>query len=149
MNRKCLIITACVSLSGCGIETAGPSMADVSGIVKLGGKPLVDAEVFFVTDGFEGYGKTRYDGTYSLVRGAPVGACKVYIRKTPEMPAGGARAIDMSIDGMDPEQLRVMHETSQAEGTKPLLPPEFSDPELTKLSFDVPEGGTDGADFNL
>ena len=126
-------------------------MADVSGVVTLKGKPLADAEVFFISDKYEGYGRTDDQGRYSLVRGAPVGECKVYITKTELKKMVGG--IDLSEEGMDEEQLRAMQEgyagAANSDKDKPLLPPEFSDPEKTKLTFNVPPGGTDTADFKL
>jgi hypothetical protein len=134
---------------GCGGEASGPEMAEVSGMVTLDGKPLAGAEIFFVSKGFEGYGRIKDDGRYSLVRGAPVGSCKVYITKdrAPEGPAAGG--IDMSIPGMDEEQLKAMNQSRVGANVKPLLPPEYSDPKSSKLSFDVPSGGTTSADFKL
>lgn len=146
-NRFLALILAAF-LAGCGEETSGPEMAEVSGVVKLDGKPLVGAEIFFVSKGFEGYGRIKEDGRYSLVRGAPVGSCKVYITKKPEGP-GVAGGIDMSMDGMGEEQLKAMSQGAIGKDIKPLLPPEYSDPKSTKLTFDVPAGGTTSADFNL
>ena len=37
----------------------------------------------------------------------------------------------------------------EALGAKELIPDIYSDPEKTKLTFEVPEGGTDQADFRL
>ena len=131
----------------CGCGSAGPEMADVSGMITLEGKPLSGAEIHFVSSGFEGYGRTNDEGRYSLDRGAPVGECKVYITKAPEGdPSGG---VDTSIEGMDDEQMRAMAQGTQDPNAKPLVPPEFSDPENTNLSFNVPAGGSDKADFEL
>lgn len=148
-NRLLFCIFA-MFLLGCGGEPSGPEMAEVSGMVTLDGKPLAGAEIFFVSKGFEGYGRIKDDGRYSLVRGAPVGSCKVYITKdrAPEGPGAG-RVIDMSIPGMDEEQVKAMNQSSVGGNVKPLLPPEYSDPKSSKLSFDVPAGGTTTADFKL
>lgn len=140
------IIAAC--LLGCGEDTSGPEMADVSGTVTLDGKPLLGAEIFFVAKGFEGYGRIKDDGRYSLVRGAPVGSCKVFIRKAPPMP-GPVSGVDMSMEGMGEEQMKAMSEGAANQKEKPLLPPEYTDPKSSKLSFDVPSGGTTSADFKL
>ena len=147
MNGKRLF--ACIfsmCLLGCGGETSGPEMAQVSGVVTLDGTPLVGAEIFFVSKGFEGYGKVKEEGRYSLVRGAPVGACKVYITMK---SVGAGEGMDMSIQGMDDEQMKAMNQGVSGAVAEPLLPPEYSDPKTTKLTFDVPAGGSKSADFNL
>ncbi len=152
MRRFCLylFVVALCGFSGCG---GGDSvdMADVSGVITLKGKPLADADVYFVSGNVEGYGRTDAQGHYSLVRGAPVGDCKVYIKKTEVNKSSGG--IDLTMEGMDEEQIRAMQEGQGGDPNfkkdKPLLPPEFSDPLQTKLSFNVPAGGTDKADFKL
>lgn len=147
-GNRIFIVIFFMCLVGCGGSTKGPEMAPVSGIVTLDSAPLAGAEIFFVAQGFEGYGRIKEDGRYSLVRGAPVGACKVYITKAPE-GAAATGTIDMSIEGMDEEQLKAMNQGASGGEIQPLLPPEYSDPKSTKLSFDVPAGGTTSADFNL
>ena len=149
MNRIFLIVLLSVGLPGCGEGPEGPDMAPVSGIITLDGKPLPDAEVVFVGETFEGYGRTNEEGHYSLVRGAPIGNCKVYVMK--KAASGTPGSIDMSIEGMDEEQMRAMSASGAGPSTaaKPLLPPEYSDPKLTRLTIEVPLGGTESADFNL
>jgi len=149
MSKWYFVVLSVTWLAGCGGSPEGPEMAPISGTIMLDGKPLTGAEVFFVADGFEGYGKTKESGQYSLVRGAPVGECKVYITKLPEADVGGN---DLPADiANDPGQLEAMGQAMAegSRGVKPLLPPEFSDPEKTKLSFTVPSGGSTEADFNL
>jgi hypothetical protein len=122
----------------------------VSGVVTKEGKPLAGVEVFFTTDKFEGYGKTNDSGRYELINGAAVGTNKVFMKKF--SPTGGA-GIDMSIPGMDQGQLDAMQAAqskSNGKGADPSeIPPEYNDPRTTKLSFPVPEGGTESADFRL
>ena len=132
----------------CGCDGAGgPEMADVSGTITLSGEPLANAEVHFLSGEFEGYGRTNAEGRYSLVRGAPVGECSVYITKAPDVKPG--EGIDTSIDGMNAGQAKAMAAGDAGGDAKPLLPQEFSDPDQSKLSFDVPSGGADDADFKL
>ncbi len=146
------LIISTAGLLGCSDGGESVSMANVSGIVTLKGKPLADAEVYFLSGKFEGYGQTDAEGRYALVRGAPVGDCKVYITKkeTAPMSSGG---IDLSIEGMNEGQIQAMQEAQEkrpnGSQTPPSLPAEFSDPQQTKLSFTVPPGGTDDANFNL
>ena len=144
MMRICFL--SVLVLCGCG-GTDGPPMADVSGTITLSGKPLAGAEVHFLSGDFEGYGRTNAEGRYSLVRGAPVGTCSVYITKTPDGMSG--EGVDTSIDGMDKGQVEAMAVGAAGGEVKPVLPPEFSDPDQSKLSFDVPAGGVDDADFKL
>lgn len=149
MNKWYFIAVLAVGVIGCSGSPDGPEMAPISGTVMLDGKPLVGAEVFFVANGFEGFGKTKESGQYSLVRGAPVGECKVYISKLPEAKVGASGLPAAIAD--DPEQMAAMGQAmaSSGRGVKPLLPPEFSDPEKTKLSFSVPSGGSTDANFDL
>lgn len=142
MKRISLFLSVLV-LCGCG-EAVGPQMADVGGTITLSGEPLAEAEVHFLSGDFEGYGRTNAEGQYSLVRGAPVGECSVYITKPSDTVS--SQSIDMSIEGMDEGQIEAMVATG---GASPLLPPEFSDPNQTKLTFDVPSGGVQDADFKL
>ena len=144
MTRICLL--SVLVLCGCG-GADGPPMADVSGTVTLSGEPLAGAEVHFLSGDFEGYGRTNAEGRYSLVRGAPVGECSVYITKSPEMKPG--EELDTSIEGMDAGQVEAMAAGAAGDEVEPLLPPEFSDPAQSKLIFDVPSGGVEDADFKL
>ncbi|NOX55776.1 MAG: carboxypeptidase regulatory-like domain-containing protein [Planctomycetes bacterium] len=134
-------------------QPKGPETVDVSGTVLLDGKPLAGAEVYFISpDGkFVGFGETGSDGKYTLVQGAVPGKNKVYISKI---------EIDESElnpeEGIDPEQMAAAAEAGGGEeageeggGSKQLLPASYSDPEKTKLTFDVPAGGTSEADFQL
>lgn len=144
MTRICLL--SALVLCGCG-GVDGPPMADVSGTITLSGKPLAGAEVHFLSGDFEGYGRTDAEGRYSLVRGAPVGKCSVYITKAPDVASD--ESIDTNIKGMDEGQMEAMAAGAVGEEVKTLLPPEFSDPNQSKLTFDVPSGGVDDADFKL
>ncbi|MCA9070009.1 MAG: carboxypeptidase regulatory-like domain-containing protein [Planctomycetaceae bacterium] len=151
--RACYVMllgAVSLALSGCG-GGDGVDMADVSGVVTYKGKPLADADVYFVSGNFEGYGRTDAEGRYSLVRGAPVGDCKVYITKDdPEMNSL-KDGVDLEIEGMDEEQIRAMGGSGETSSKKKdsFLPPEFSDPQQTKLTFNVPSGGTEEANFKL
>lgn len=133
-------------LSGCG-DADGPRMADVAGTITFGGEPLAEAEVHFLSGEAEGYGRTNAQGRYTLVRGAPVGKCSVYITKVPDTKF--AQSIDFTIEGMDAGQIEAMTVSAAGRGMSSLLPPEYSDPSQSKLSFDVPDGGAGDADFKL
>jgi hypothetical protein len=141
-------------MCGCGGESvSGPETVDVSGTVKLGGQPLAGATVYFMTDGFTSVGTTDDSGAYQLPHGAVPGTNKVYITKM----EGGDLVADPEA-GMDAEQFRAMQQATQGDGAaqtspdsmpKEVIPPEYSDPQKTTLTFQVPEEGTTTADFDL
>lgn len=145
----CIVLLFCAIAIGCGGK-GGVKAEDVAGTISLDGKPLDGVEVFFVTDKFEGYGKTDEDGKYRLVNGAVAGMNKVYLKK---VDIKGAAGIDMSIPGMDEGQAAAMME-AQGGGPKggnknSLIPAEYSDVKTTKLTFNVPAGGSESADFRI
>ncbi|MBW3539735.1 MAG: hypothetical protein KY476_05645 [Planctomycetes bacterium] len=151
--RIWLLLLPMATAIGCG--GSEDVLVPVSGTVTLNGKPLAGAEVHFVTAKFEGYGKTNTEGHYELVNGAAPGPNKVYFKKDdPAAAAAAAAEIDMSIEGMDEGQVEAMLESqglrpTGSEGKVGLIPADYADPETTKLSFPVPAGGTDSADFKL
>ncbi|MBO0697846.1 MAG: carboxypeptidase regulatory-like domain-containing protein [Zavarzinella sp.] len=119
-----------LAVAGCGGSTGR-----VSGVVTLDGQPLEGATVSFspVSAGEVGgsTGKTDAKGRYTLRTvlgdspGAAVGKHKVTISLYRENPN-------------NPDQ-----------AGKELVPPRYSDPARTELTFDVPAGGTDKANFEL
>ncbi|MGZ0175024.1 MAG: hypothetical protein ACKVHE_36485 [Planctomycetales bacterium] len=141
-----IFVLGVLVLSGCG-DADGPRMANVAGTITFGGEPLAGAEVHFLSGEVEGYGRTNAEGSYTLVRGAPVGECSVYITKAPDDMF--AQSIDMTIEGMDAGQIEAMAAGAASRDVTPLLPPEYSDPNQSKLTFDVPDGGVGDADFKL
>ncbi len=149
-----LFLILFVPAVGCSGGSGGFKGVDVSGTVLLDGKPLEGVEVYFFTDQFEGFGKTNAAGKYQLVGGAVPGPNKIYFKKAnPDAVSG----IDMSIPGMDAGQVAAMAEANNkadSSGKKKaastsLVPPEYSDPKTTKLSYPVPAGGTSNADFKI
>ncbi|NOX53831.1 MAG: carboxypeptidase regulatory-like domain-containing protein [Planctomycetes bacterium] len=157
------MLGACVLLAaGCGggDGAGGPKTVDVSGTVFMDGKPLEGADVRFIgPDGkFIGYGRTDASGKYTLVQGAVPGTNKVYISKIEESETGGEFNYE---EGVDPGQaaaaMQAMADPEDATdavdvealGQKELIPDIYSDPAKTKLTFQVPEGGTDSANFQL
>lgn len=148
----CLMATCAVSGCGTGDVNAVRTVR-VSGIVSLEGKPLAGAEVHFVSEKFSGYGMTNSEGKYDLVQGAVAGNNKVFISKIE-----GGKNLDTAV-AADVEQLRTIADSFKQDpsSTKPnpadvpheVLPAQYSDPQETKLTFPVPEGGTTSADFRL
>ena len=125
-----VVLVAVALVSGCG---GGP--ASVSGVVTLDGKPVEGATVTFNPASGDGgglggsYGKTDAEGRYTLRTvaadkpGAAVGKHKVTIsaaKADPANPEGAA---------------------------KDLIPAKYN--VKSDLTFDVPSGGTDKADFAL
>lgn len=130
MYRALLPITLAVLAAGCG----GPSykLAAVSGKVTMDGKPGASLSVMFspvdVMDGPPSVGTTDAEGRYTLMvqdankrSGAVVGKHKVFI------------TVDSSHDTKPTYHVQV---------------PEWYN-RKTILTFDVPAGGKDDADFNL
>jgi hypothetical protein len=139
MRARSLLGLAAFLALGCGSKDLVP----VSGTVTLNGKPLVGATVTFLSVADEGsayagtssLGKTDKDGHYSLqttkgAKGARVGKYRVSISLLKEQvgdrderrPRGGWKLADE-------------------------VPTLYN--EKTTLTFDVPDGGTDQADFPL
>lgn len=149
MRCGCWLLTICIpiGLSGCGTG-ASEELAQVSGVITYEGKPLANADVYFRQENLEGYGRTDDQGRFSLVRGAPIGECQVYITKT-DIDLGNSQ-IDLSQEGMDEEQLRAMQGGgANRQAAKSLLPPKYCDPAQTELRFTVPPDGTTEANFQL
>lgn len=137
------------ALSGCGgSRKPDRGSVPVSGTVTYQGKPLTDANIYFYSDKFSGYGKTDAAGKYRIAQGAMPGQNKVFVTKMAE----GTEAIPSQIAD-DPGQVAAASAAAQAASPKKkvgeLLPPELSDPERTKLTFTVPAEGTEAANFNF
>ena len=98
--RVSLLLGILVLVCGCG---HGPKLVPVSGTVKLDGQPLTDATVNFLFNDYPrpAVGRTDTSGKFSLSynnrAGAPLGACKVMIRK--QGKAAGDAALRELIPG--------------------------------------------------
>lgn len=126
----------------------GPKVAPVSGTVYVNGKPKAGLHVTFQPLGSEsnpnpGRGShaiTDAEGRYSLKYdgadpGAVVGKHRVAISTVLE---GEGENYDPETGSPDGEPVKGGSET---------IPPKYNDE--TELTFDVPPGGTDKADFKL
>ena len=140
------LVGSLLLLVGCGDGDTGPATVPVSGTLTLDGNPVAGAEVTFVHEAFAAFATTDSEGRYELVPGAVVGENKVVVSKWEGGPEGVEGEED---DGLDAEQMRMMAETGGAGMPKQMMPEEHSREATTGLSFDVPEDGSDAADFDL
>jgi hypothetical protein len=89
----------------------------------------------------------------AVINGAAAGANKIFMKKF-DFGGGGLPGMDSSIRGMDEKQMAAMQAAQSNRGGKSkssasMIPPEYSDPKTTKLTFPVPDGGSESADFRL
>ena len=138
-----VLALACGVVAGCGggPDTKVPTVK-VSGIIKVDGTPAEGVAVFFnKTVDHIGNGLTDASGKYECR--AEVGENKLYFSKkkesnlTPEeeLLLESTRGTgDPTTQGADPDQL---------------LPPKYSDAAKCTLTFNVPEGGSSEANFEL
>ena len=135
------------SLHGCG--SSAPGTVPVSGTVKLDGEPLEGAEVFFLTDEEGWSAKTDKDGYFQFSSGTKPLKFRVSISKF----EGKGVVLDPAA-GMDEGQLMAMQMSDPsgkavASVAKQLVPDKYSSRTATELTFMVPLGGTQNADFDL
>lgn len=135
--RKCMIISFCAGLAviaGCGGDS-GPEGVPVSGVVTLNGEPLEGADINFLHEKHPVGMITGKEGKYRIPIPVVPGEYKVTISK---------------LKGLEniPEGLAIG--TVPGDKNHPeTLPPHYSNPQLTKLKFTVPEQGTEFANFDL
>jgi hypothetical protein len=131
-----------IVVAGCGPRA--PKVAQVSGRVMLDGKPLPKASVTFApmatkdnqNPGPTAQGITDQEGRYQLsvdvaTPGAVVGTCRIYISTRLSDPAIDDRDAGGPIRSLPRDKVPPRYNTS------------------TELTFDVPAGGTDKANFDL
>ena len=137
MARRCgWLPLVLVVLTGC--SGGKDRIAPVSGVVRLNGKPLAGASVFFepIPSDKETYGPgahaiTDAEGRFTLMvaaektRGAVIGknTVRISLGDAPKGDPGGAHL------------------------TRELLPARYNS--KSELTFDVPPGGSDAANFDL
>jgi hypothetical protein len=128
--RVAALAVALAVLSGCGGGTT-----TVSGVVTLDGNPVEGATVLFTPESGDGggvggsSGKTDAQGRYTL-------------RTVADDRAGAARGkhkVTISLSKSDPK--------SPEGAVTDLIPAKYNT--KSELTFDVPSGGTDKADFVL
>ena len=145
-----IVLAPLLMVFGCGQSTAVGRGVAVSGTITLDGKPLEGATVNFLNDTFAGFGRTNADGKYRLVQGALPGTNKIVISK---LEGGAAAAVVEDTEaGMDSGQYEAAAMGSGgtvASKPKDLVPEDYSDPEKTKLTYEVPADGASGVDFSI
>ncbi len=151
------VMTVCIlaslySLQGCGGGgDDGPPRASVSGSVTINGKPVEGLEVHFINPDYPNngsFGVTDSEGKFKFVKGAVVGLNNVFFSKV----EGGDPGI-LNEEGMDETQLEAMNAgqpraRKSETGPKQIVPAEYT-AEASKLTFEVPSGGTSKANFEL
>lgn len=157
MKKYILMPLSLMLLAGCGSSTPS-SGVEVSGIVTMDGQPLDAADITFISDKSSGSGRTDASGKFSLIQPVPAGSYRVVVSRLdgatqPVMAATGAA------EGLDAGQLSAMAFSAANDPTrrkparsiapKQLVPSAFSDPQQTTLSIEIPEDGTESADFQL
>lgn len=157
MKKYILMPLSLMLLAGCGSSTPSNGV-EVSGMVMMDGQPLDAADITFISDKSSGSGRTDASGKFSLIQPVPAGSYRVVVSRLdgatqPVMAAAGAA------EGLDAGQLSAMAFSAANDPTrrkparpaapKQVVPPIFSDPQQTTLSIDIPEDGTESADFQL
>lgn len=138
-----LITALTLALLGCG-GSSGPTTVPVAGTITLNGEPLAGAEIVFVTEDFSSFGKTGPDGSYALVQGAVPGENQVSISKWE------GEGLELNPDEghdegqIEDEMLAMEGDASPVSTRRQLVPEDFR-----KLTYSVPEGGSETADFRL
>ena len=136
------IIAGCAEPEGRKVETV-----DVSGTVTLDGKPLASvAVVFFSGTNHAGTGITGPDGSYKLGNGAEPGENKVYFSSANSVSE--QEDDEGPDDDMEADMAAVGDEEEQSNGDE-AIPEKYRNAETTELTFSVPAGGTDAANFEL
>jgi hypothetical protein len=149
-----MLAVGMVTQSGCSKGRRGPKTVQVEGTLFLDGKPLEGAEIRFFNNDFVSVAVSTAGGKYALVQGGVAGENKVTVRKI-EGP-GIKLDPDAGYDqGQLEAQLAAIQQQSGGAGKKTdsslkqLVPAHYGDPAQTKLTYNVPDGGTDSADFRL
>lgn len=145
------------SLVGCGNSLAPSNRSEVKGFVSLDGQPLAGAEVKLISDKSTGFATTNDAGQFQLVQAVHPGSYRVVISKLEGLASQAQQQTLPAEQGLDAGQLDAIAMTRKANPqmgaapTRPkeLIPPSFSDLQLTQLSVDVPRGGLPNADFKL
>ena len=139
-----MLLSVTVSAIGCGDARENVDTTKVSGTITLDGKPLAGTSVHFIGEGgkFVGVGTTDPEGKYTLDRGSIPG-------EKGAMP--GTNQVYLSMGDSASEEPPIVFPAPSAapQPKKGLIPAKYTDPTKPALTFDVPERGTESADFEL
>jgi hypothetical protein len=149
-----VVLATLLLLAGCGDDVKPGRGVPVAGKITLGGKPLADADILFTNDTFVGFGKTDAEGKYRLVQGALPGSNKVSMSKYEGGASPPPTGAQPTGEGMDAGQMAAANmgwgsDGKKKAGPKQLVPADYSDPAMTKLTFDVPKEGGSDVNFDL
>jgi hypothetical protein len=133
-----MLALAVLCLSGCG-SSDGYKLAPVSGTITLDGQPLAGASVSFQPTGG---GATPGPGSAAVTDAG--GKYELKTAEAEGRPGAVVGAHVVRITGVQ-DQRDAADDTQRPPATDP-VPPRYRDPGVT---FDVPAGGTDKADFQL
>lgn len=126
---------ALVIIAGCGGGTPDRKEVPVAGVVTLNGEPLEGAEISFLHEQHPVGMITGTGGKYNIPTGVVPGEYKVTISK---------------VEGMEniPEGIAIGYAPGDPKHPE-TLPPQYSNPRLTKLKITIPPEGTETANFDL
>lgn len=143
LGRMCLLVTIWAVVTGCGDEGKTVKTVGVSGVVYLDDQPLDGVKVVFMSPNHAGTGQTDAQGKFYLVAGAEPGSNKISFSKVND-PTLNPDA------GMDQGQMEAAAlANNQKVDIKQMIPAEFTNPDTTTLTFNVPPEGTKSAEFRL
>jgi hypothetical protein len=144
----CLLTFSVFSVAtGCSSEPSRPAVYPVTGTVTQGGKPVENAQVFFVptdsklqpaaaiTDANGNYALT----TFSQGDGAQPGSYGVKVLKWDRTPPPAAGQ-DQRFISYEEEQKNYVEDSKPAPPPKNLLPKKYEAEDRSGLSHTVPEG---------
>ena len=149
MHKACMAIiySLLICTIGCGGGNPDLGTVPVAGVVTLDNQPLAGARVYFMNSTYSGQAITDSEGKYELPQGAIPGSNTIYISK---ISGGEQGSPDQGMDAGQLEAAVAGAPTKKTpEGPQELIPPKFSDPMQTELTFEVPEDGSTSADFAL
>lgn len=134
---------------GCTESNSGPETVGVSGTILIDGQPAEGVEVTFVAENFSSNGKTDAEGRYELIQGAVPGENLVRLSKW-EGGQGVELDPESGIDeGQFEDALLATEGDPQAGGTALAGPRQLIPEDFREVSYTVPEGGTENADFRI
>lgn len=146
-----LLSAVFVSVAGCSDGEEEVDTVSVSGKVTWKGEPLENVAVNFYSKehDFLATGVTGSDGSFTLYQGAAPGENKVWIEKNTQNDADPAGDPAENPE-VDPGQIEAMSDDEMpSSNVADQLPSKFSNPDETVLTFKVPTGGTEKANFGL